>query len=220
MYRFFLIFIDMIPSVIYLLPLFLIIFRKQEKKRRWQIILFASYLSAIFSAVGVPYLFLFFHPSFPWDPNLNLVPFLDMAHDPGPFLKNFFLNILLFVPWGFFLPLLWKEQTATLQKSLCYGLGFSCFIELMQLFTFRMTDIDDLIANTIGAILGFLFYQYFCSKKQQQETMATEAENKTNTVAIATPVAYQEMTVIFLLTLAVYMTLQPITSRFIWDLLL
>lgn len=213
----------MIPSVIYLVPLFLILFRKESSKRKWLMIVFASYLAAVFSTVGLPYFFEFFQPSFPWDPNLNLVPFLDMAHDPAPFLKNFFLNILLFVPWGFFLPLLWKEQTATLQKSLCYGLCFSCFIELMQLFSFRMTDIDDLIANTLGAMVGFLFYKgLLCGRKKEQgETTAPEAESPA--AALTAPVATavkKEIAVVFLITLAVYMTLQPITSCFIWDLLL
>ena len=226
MYRFFLIFIDMIPSVIYLAPLFLLIFRKVARKRKWLMIVFASYLAAVFSTVGLPYAFTFFRQPFPWEPNLNLIPFLDVLHDAGPFLKNFSLNILLFVPLGFLLPLLWNGQVSTLKKALCYGLAFSCFIELAQLFTFRMTDVDDLIANTAGALLGFLLYKKLLTRQsmgQGEKEHAAAATDTSPDAALTAPVptaAKKEMTVIFLVTLAVYMTLQPVTSAFLWDLLL
>ena len=35
------------------------------------------------------------------------------------------------------------------------GLAVSLGIELLQLFTFRLTDIDDLITNTAGTVTGY-----------------------------------------------------------------
>lgn len=72
-----------------------------------------------------------------------------------PFVLNVLGNIALFVPFGFFLPLLMK--TKFFKTSLC-GFLFSLIIELIQLPLERVSDVDDLILNTLGTILGFLVF--------------------------------------------------------------
>lgn len=75
----------------------------------------------------------------------------------GAVLINFPGNIIMFMPVGFFAALFshcpkwWKSTLVT---------GFlSLSIELLQLFVSRGTDIDDLILNTLGGLLGFwVFY--------------------------------------------------------------
>ena len=68
---------------------------------------------------------------------------------------NVLLNIALFVPLGFLLPLLskpFRKWYATLGA----GFGVSLLIELTQLLTARgMCDVDDLFTNTLGAMLGW-----------------------------------------------------------------
>jgi len=67
-------------------------------------------------------------------------------------------NVALFVPLGFLLPLLWKKQEK-LWAMLVTCVGISVFIELVQLLIpQRATDIDDVIMNTLGALLGFALY--------------------------------------------------------------
>ncbi|MDU1412450.1 MAG: VanZ family protein [Clostridium sp.] len=64
-------------------------------------------------------------------------------------------NIILFIPLGFFIPLLFKKCDK-LKRVILYGFIGSFTIEFLQYFTSNnITDIDDLIFNTIGAILGF-----------------------------------------------------------------
>ena len=41
------------------------------------------------------------------------------------------------------------------------GLLFSLFIECSQLLNNRSTDVDDLIMNTIGAVIGLMLYRIF-----------------------------------------------------------
>ncbi len=65
------------------------------------------------------------------------------------------LNVILFLPFGFLLPVIW-ERFRTIIPTVLAGLLFSLTIELSQLFTFRATDINDLIGNTLGTVLGFL----------------------------------------------------------------
>uniref|UniRef100_A0A7C5V506 VanZ family protein n=1 Tax=Caldicellulosiruptor owensensis TaxID=55205 RepID=A0A7C5V506_9FIRM len=72
-------------------------------------------------------------------------------------------NIILFLPFGFLLPIIRKD--CPLKKVTYYCFSFSLCIEVLQLISMIVTnnsgrcfDIDDIIANTIGGIVGF----YFC----------------------------------------------------------
>lgn len=38
-------------------------------------------------------------------------------------------------------------------------------IELMQLFNFRTTDLDDLLCNTLGALVGYALFRLFSQRK-------------------------------------------------------
>lgn len=68
---------------------------------------------------------------------------------------NLLLNIALFVPLGALLPWIWK----TMRKwyvAIPTGAGVSLAIELIQLVTGRgLFDVDDLLANSLGAAIGF-----------------------------------------------------------------
>ncbi len=66
-------------------------------------------------------------------------------------------NIVGFMPFGFFTSLLWRG--ASLKKALIVGFTVSLFIEIYQIFLPRVTDIDDLILNTIGAMLGYFVWK-------------------------------------------------------------
>ena len=80
---------------------------------------------------------------------INLIPF-SLGIDP----VGYGLNVVLFLPFGFLLPFLWKE-TDSLRKTAAGGFMLSLLIELSQLLNNRSTDVDDLILNTAGAVLGY-----------------------------------------------------------------
>ena len=62
-------------------------------------------------------------------------------------------NTLLFMPWGFFLPLLWQRFRRILpMAAMC--LALTCVIEFTQLFIGRTVDVDDLILNFLGSMGG------------------------------------------------------------------
>lgn len=88
-----------------------------------------------------------------FNPNINVIP---LSAGMG---LGFILNIFLFIPLGFLCPLMSK----TLERAgntFFIGLGLSLFIEIVQLFTlYRATDIDDLITNVIGAMIGYLCFR-------------------------------------------------------------
>lgn len=68
------------------------------------------------------------------------------------------INILIFVPLGYLLPLIWKWVDRW-WKVIIMGFAVSLGIELLQLVTkLGMYDIDDLINNTIGSVIGWGCY--------------------------------------------------------------
>lgn len=87
---------------------------------------------------------------------------------------TYLLNILLFMPLGFLLPTIWP-QFRKMKNTVCTGFFFSLAIELNQLLNNRITDIDDLFTNTLGAIIGYLLYSVlfkliFKRKEKQLDT--------------------------------------------------
>lgn len=83
----------------------------------------------------------------------NFVPFDSLG-------LGFFLNIIMCMPLGFLLPLLWKKSRNFARTALT-GAGLSLLIEITQIFNFRATDVDDLMANTLGTFLGYLIWRGF-----------------------------------------------------------
>ncbi|CAM4052603.1 hypothetical protein BAQ48_00490 [Bacillus luti] len=71
---------------------------------------------------------------------------------------TYLLNIVLFMPLGFLLPMIWPHFRK-MKNTVCAGFLFSLAIELNQLLNNRITDIDDLFTNTLGAIIGYLLYK-------------------------------------------------------------
>lgn len=134
--------------------------------------IFYIYLMLVFSCTGTGNIYEFaryirIHEPLNKLTEINLIPF-DSAS--GGILTHI-ANIIMFTPFGFLLPLIWK-QFKSASKVICTGLLFSLAIELSQLLNMRTTDIDDLIMNTIGAFLGFVFFysfeKIFKNKKEEQ----------------------------------------------------
>ena len=130
-----------------LIPIFAYLNKKvfQDTRRTVFYTLFAVYLCAVFAVAGLPNICYI-----RFDLNLNLKPFAYMFSD----YRSTSLNVLLFVPLGIFLPLLWKPFRKLWWAGL-FGLGTSLLIEALQIFTYRATDVNDLMTNTFGTLLGW-----------------------------------------------------------------
>ena len=101
--------------------------------------------------------------------NISLIPF----QSDGLF--TYCMNIIMLMPLGFLLPYIWKNFRNPIKVALT-GLIFSLFIESAQFPTNRLVDIDDLLMNTLGTILGFFIWKmignYFFNKKEKQRTVS------------------------------------------------
>ncbi|MBO3446045.1 VanZ family protein [Clostridium sp. CCUG 7971] len=79
-------------------------------------------------------------------------------------LKQIIGNIIMFIPVGFYAPILKKH--IKLKEITIAGLIFSICIELTQFiintiigYNYRSVDIDDIILNVLGAIIGYLIFK-------------------------------------------------------------
>lgn len=153
MRRFLFISYDAAIAAVIMAPIFWILDRNvfHNKKRSFLYYLFAIYLSGIYSAVGLPDI-----RYIRYNPHFNFTPFAYMFSDA----TSSFLNVLLFAPMGFFLPYLWKEFRV-IWKTFLFGFSVSVFIEILQIFTLRATDINDLLTNSLGTLIGWIIAQIF-----------------------------------------------------------
>lgn len=147
MHRIFSMCLDAAIAAVVLVPIFLILNRRyfHSTKNTACYFLLAVYFSAMFAVVGLPDI-----RYIRFDPHFNWIPFAYMFSD----FTNSFLNVLLFVPLGFFLPLYWKNFKK-LHWTVLFGFCTSLLIEILQIFTFRATDVNDLITNTLGTLAGW-----------------------------------------------------------------
>jgi glycopeptide antibiotics resistance protein len=96
---------------------------------------------------------------------VNLEPFktIDIYQTWG---KQILGNFVMLLPLGIYLPLIYKRLRNAYNFFVVLLICFlvSVGIELLQLATsYRSTDIDDVILNTLGGGAGFLIYQMFKS---------------------------------------------------------
>lgn len=96
---------------------------------------------------------------FPLEINTQvLVRTLDLMVVPRVFIRNMFGNIAIFIPLGIIISML-RGRKHNLLKVILVGFSISFTIEFLQLFIdYRITDVDDLIFNTIGYVIGYFIY--------------------------------------------------------------
>lgn len=65
-------------------------------------------------------------------------------------------NVLLYLPLGLLLPMVWRR--GSWWRVTGAGLALSLVTELLQPVVGRSFDVDDLITNTLGTMLGYLLF--------------------------------------------------------------
>ena len=103
---------------------------------------------------------LLFDPAAVYPFKLNLVPIVNLLdYDvSGELLVNLIGNFAMFIPTGIMTPMIYKSRNS-LGKVVCTGAAISLAIEILQLpFAVRTSDVDDLILNTAGCLVGYGIY--------------------------------------------------------------
>lgn len=92
-------------------------------------------------------------------PTHNAIPFKSMNRDwhsgGSPFVWNLVGNLVAFLPIGV-VPSAIRWKRTGIGRAAAFSLAFSTLIESLQYFSgHRVADVDDLILNTAGGILGY-----------------------------------------------------------------
>ena len=155
--------VDVLSAAVVAVPL-VWLFQRFRGERGWTRYvlsgLFVLYLCKMFDVVGIPAA-----QYIRWEPNISLIPFSDETHRLG---VQRVLNAVMFAPFGFLLPVLWRGCRKWGVTTLA-GFLLSLTIEILQMFCFRATDVDDLLMNTLGAGFGFFAAWLFFHKKRARE---------------------------------------------------
>ena len=89
---------------------------------------------------------------------INIVPIVHLFDVYDGWQINIIGNIMMFIPVGLTWPFCCKKLD-TIGKTVLAGAGFPLFIEITQLpFYDRCSDVDDLILNTTGILIGAIIY--------------------------------------------------------------
>ena len=123
-------------------------------------LIFLVYIVAVLSITNVLYIkpsdFTYMHTA------PNLVPLVNRISDfmgnPQSVLRQVVLNIIFFMPFGFLFTMLYLKKDKKLLKVFVIALVFSTCIETTQFFVGRFMDVDDIIWNTSGAVIGSIIY--------------------------------------------------------------
>lgn len=90
----------------------------------------------------------------------NLVPLVHLFEygSTRDIIWNVVGNAAMFVPTGIVLPIVYKRLDR-FWKVVCAGAFISLCIEVLQLpFASRASDIDDILLNTLGVVVGYAVY--------------------------------------------------------------
>ncbi|MBO5126794.1 MAG: VanZ family protein [Clostridia bacterium] len=140
---------------LFMIPVLVLYFLWLKKSGKVQSLLhtvavfvFGYYMFGLLTVTGIG-----FTSTMNFHPNISWTPFIGMITGP----IDTILNVILFVPLGFFLPLLYKKYH-NIKAIALTGLLLSLAVEFVQMFDWGSSDINDLMTNTAGACVGFLIY--------------------------------------------------------------
>ena len=114
-------------------------------------LIFGVYILCLFQVVT-------FQDDTAWASN-NFIPFKEILRysiTSRLFIKNVLGNMIMFLPFGFFVSYYLKVEK--IHMPVVLTLVASLSIELVQLSIGRVFDVDDIILNLLGGIMGYFVY--------------------------------------------------------------
>lgn len=126
-----------------------------------------TYLVSVFMITDAYKAFVEGIPDFFISPNFipvyNFI--MDVGSNPVETLMQAIYNIVLLIPFGVLLPPSLPEYSIRLKKVLVITVAFVVIVEVMEYLSGRYMDIDDIILNTFGSMIGYFIYCFFCIRE-------------------------------------------------------
>lgn len=151
-------------AVLFFCILFLVYFINLYFRKETITLPYSVFLRILFFYTTALIILLFFRPTEQSYGSINLIPFATIKFylsGKVNWLISFYnlaANIGLFIPYGIYL----MVRNSSLPKLIFTSFLFISLIEILQFITKRGSmDIDDLILNMLGVLLGSLLYPIF-----------------------------------------------------------
>lgn len=139
-----------ITFIVYLYLLFIVLFDRPSGTEKLPIMVYLSY-------------------------SVNLIPFKTIIEyalalfngsiSVGTAIDNLSANLLVFMPMGEYLPYYFKNKLS-LKKCFLILIGMAFSVEILQLILRNGTfDIDDIILNVLGGMIGYLIFKSSLGQK-------------------------------------------------------
>ena len=165
-------------AIIFFIGYFLIykkIFKGTKTIKKRQFLLYAISICYVVIVIGATFLSRDQSETYNDTMNLNLFSsYIEAYHDIGVnllnnvLLRNLILNIMLFIPLGFLLPM-YSDKLKKMYIVLPIGILVTLTIEFTQHFNkFGTFEIDDAFNNTLGTLIGYSMFMIFYGLKNKE----------------------------------------------------
>ena len=168
-----------IPILIIFLIGYFLVYKKLLKGtktiKKTQILLYSVSICYVVIVIGATFFSRMPSDTYNDRMNLNLFSsYVEAYHDIGVvllnnvLLRNLILNIMLFIPLGFLLPM-YSDKLKKMYIVVPIGLLATLTIEFTQHFNkYGTFEIDDALNNTIGTLLGYCIFMIFYGLKNKE----------------------------------------------------
>lgn len=137
------------------------VIKRKADVRLWGIrYIFTTYIAAVFLLTDAYKVFTEGFPAFFMEP--NLIPFFntlkDVLDNPSGSMEQIFYNFILYIPFGFLTVISFPDCRWRLKKIVIVSLTAVSAVEILEYFSGRYMDIDDIFINICGSVLGYAVY--------------------------------------------------------------
>ncbi len=129
-----------------------------KKERRENFVLYKDLLMLSFMIYVICLFYVVTFQDVSWSTS-NFIPFREMFRYEAfsfAFFKNIIGNMIMFLPYGFYVSYFLKLRSSKVMLFLSFIISIT--IETTQLIIGRVFDVDDILLNMIGGMLGFGVY--------------------------------------------------------------
>lgn len=147
------------PSLLILITILFTIRAFSFASSKDKVVFYKEALNLLFIVYLMCFFYILTFEDVDWS-TANIIPFKEMFRfslGSKMFFKNVFGNIILFLPYGFFLSYFVKLKKVKIIFALSLFVSF--IVEIIQYRIGRVFDVDDILLNILGAIIGYYIYR-------------------------------------------------------------
>lgn len=132
---------------------------KYDKVKTWKIINFIFFVLSLLLVLW--YTVFGRHPGTIQEIHFNPCDLFEQTKEQPEIYRSMFMNVMLFVPFGIFLPFIFRKEKILRNFLITTLSGFLCSViveSIQYIFAFGQADSADVLCNLLGVIIGSIAY--------------------------------------------------------------